>query len=99
MIVRLIDVLWVDWTRWVHEGVGASEAELRGQWACKVHECITVLWIRARRLCREYDLHADYVPGCVWSQPRVNHVSKFRAAWCGKLGAVVNDVWMTSATL
>ena len=95
----MIDVLWIDWTRWVHEGVGSSEAELRREWAERVHESITVIWVRARRLEREYDTHVHYVPGCAWSQPKIYHESSFIMKWCGPLGSVVNGVWVSTAAL
>ena len=96
----MIDVLWVDWTRWIHEGVAKSEAHIEDEWRNHVHESITVLWYRANRMQREQDIHVDYVPGCVWSRPKQNYIHQFTSVWCGELGSIdASSNWRTSATL
>ena len=96
----IIDVLWIDWTRWAHQGRHDSLVTHKVQWRAHFHEAVTVLWMRAQRMNREYDYHIDYVPGCIWSQPRIDHEREFRARWVGVMGRVTGyGTWLTSAAL
>ena len=69
------------------------------QWEKDVMERVKMLWMRAVRLCEDYDRHIDYVPGCVWSKPRVNHREKFKETWQGVLGQVVQEEWVAARLL
>ena len=91
----LIDIMWVGWTRWAHQGVVPDSRTQLEEWRVSVHDQITTLWVRANRRVREYDTHVDYVPGCVWSRPREDHVGMFKNTWEGVLGRVVGCRWNT----
>ena len=90
----MLDILWVGWTRWVHEGaVMVIDSILRG-WEALVLERVEILWTRAVRLSSEYDRHIDYVPGCIWSKPKVDHMGNFSRSWEGPLGRIVQGRWV-----
>ena len=92
----MVDCLWVSWTAWVHQGKTRTTMGILAEWEAKVWERVGMLWNRAVRLNDDYDRHIDYVPGCVWSQPRVNHVAEFIGQWNGPLGRVVGGNWVPS---
>jgi len=85
LCATMVDLLWVDWTAWIHNGAARSEQQIVIEWESTVRDCIRRLWMRARRLEREYKLHVDYVPGCIWSRPPEAHSQRFVSTWSGPL--------------
>ena len=95
----MLDVLWVRWTGWVHQQRQMTVTEVLRRWERDVHERVTLLWVRANRLCEEYDCHVNYVPGCTWSKPKEDHIGAFRQTWEGPLGVVMGSRWVPSQLL
>jgi hypothetical protein len=90
----MIDCLWVGWTGWVHNHKEINIPQVLLQWEKSVHERIRMQWIRALRITSDYSRHIDYVPGCIWSKPRIDHKGKFRQTWEGPLGRIgIGNEW------
>ena len=92
----MLDALWVGWTSWVHEGRVMVIGDILRQWEKDVVERVQILWVRAVRMCSDYDRHIDYVPGCIWSKPKVDHMGAFINTWVGPLGGVMQGRWVAS---
>ena len=92
----MLDSLWTRWTKWVHQGQDWTVMEVLTEWQNAVWQRVQMLWVRAVRLCADHDRHVDYVPGCIWSKTRVDHIQLFRDRWEGPLGKVVQGRWVPS---
>ena len=81
----MLDILWVKWTLWAHQGVWCDAANVIIEWELRVRDTILRLWVRALRRNHERTMHVDHIPGSKWQKDKVDWVSQFIKTWRGDI--------------